>query len=267
MSKLADAVVYLVINCPPSRCPLTVLSGEVVSTATITHIKSSAHIRVAVQNPLLLSWSGGKDSALALRELTGTRQVRALLTTVTAEFDRISIHGVRRTLLHRQASSLGLPLEEVWIPRDSSNEVYEAQMKRALMKYRDQGVEEFAFGDLFLQDVRRYREERLGEIGMRGLFPLWGRDTRELAMEFVELGFRAVVCCVDPRRLGAGFCGMEYDASFLESLPAGVDPCGENGEFHTFVYAGPIFRNQIELTKGPVVVRGGFYFADLLPRA
>jgi uncharacterized protein (TIGR00290 family) len=223
---------------------------------------------LAVPKPLLLSWSGGKDSALALRELraTGTDEVRALLTTVTVEFDRISMHGVRRGLLHEQASSLGLPLEEVWIPSASSNETYETQMKQALAKYRSQGVEEVAFGDLFLQDVRRYREERLGQVGMRGLFPLWGRDTRKLAMEFVELGFQAVVCCVDPRRLDQKFCGMEYDGSFLESLPPDVDPCGENGEFHTFVYAGPIFKNKIELTKGPVVQRGGFYFADLLPK-
>jgi uncharacterized protein (TIGR00290 family) len=221
-----------------------------------------------VPKPLLLSWSGGKDSALALQELraTGEYEVRALLTTVTVEFDRISMHGVRRSLLHEQASSLGLPLEEVWIPSASSNEIYETQMREALAKYRSQGVEEVAFGDLFLQDVRRYREERLGQAGMRGLFPLWGRDTRKLATECVELGFKAVVCCVDPRRLGEQFCGSEYDRSFLESLPADVDPCGENGEFHTFVYAGPIFKKKIELMKGPVVHRGGFYFADLLPR-
>lgn len=222
---------------------------------------------IAMPRPLLLSWSGGKDSALALRELraAGTHEIKALLTTVTVEFDRISMHGVRRSLLHEQASSLGLPLEEVWIPGNSSNEIYETQMRNALMKHRSQGVEEVAFGDLFLQDVRQYREERLGQVGMRGLFPLWGRDTGKLAREFVELGFKAVVCCVDPRRLGEEFCGREYDGSFLGSLPSGVDPCGENGEFHTFVYAGPIFKNKIELTKGRVVHRGGFYFADLLP--
>jgi uncharacterized protein (TIGR00290 family) len=216
----------------------------------------------------VLSWSGGKDSSLALLELraVGSREIKALLTTVTVEFDRISMHGVRRSLLHEQASSLDLPLEEVWIPRKSSNEIYETRVKNALMKYRRKGVEEVVFGDLFLQDVRRYREERLGQIGMQGLFPLWGRDTGKLASEFVELGFKAVVCCVDPTRLGKEFCGREYDGSFLESLPSGVDPCGENGEFHTFVYAGPIFKDEIELTKGRVVHRDGFYFADLLPR-
>jgi len=216
---------------------------------------------------LLMSWSGGKDSALALHEIneTGAYKVTALLTTVTKDFDRISMHGVRRTLLHAQAASLGLPVEEVWIPKDASNEAYEAQMKAVLLKHRDEGIEEVAFGDLFLQDIRAYREERLGQIAMKGLFPLWGRDTAKLAREFVELGFMAVVCCIDPRRLPREFCGREYDSSFLESLPSGVDPCGENGEFHTFVYAGPIFKNEIAIETGEVVLRDGFFFADLIP--
>lgn len=215
----------------------------------------------------MVSWSGGKDSALALQKVikTGGYEVRALLTTVTADFDRISMHGVRRSLLHAQASSLGLPLEEVWIPKGASNETYEAQMRAALSKHRDEGVEEVAFGDLFLRDVRDYREERLGQVAMRGLFPLWGLDTGRLSREFIELGFRAVVCCVDPKQLGKEFCGREFDRPFLESLPPGVDPCGENGEFHTFVYAGPIFKNEIGVTKGEVVLRDGFYFANLLP--
>jgi uncharacterized protein (TIGR00290 family) len=215
-----------------------------------------------------MSWSGGKDSALALREILGTRAytVNALLTTLTEEYDRISMHGVRRSLLHAQASSLGLPLEEVWIPRNSSNEIYETRMKATLTKYKDKGVEQVAFGDLFLQDVRSYREERLAKIGMRGVFPIWGRDTKKLAEEFAELGFRAVTCCIDPKRLGKEFCGKEYDLSFLASIPSAVDPCGENGEFHTFVYAGPIFKNEISIKRGPVVLKGGFYFADLIPR-
>ncbi len=191
--------------------------------------------------------------------------MRALLTTVTKDFDRISMHGVRRTLLHEQAASLGLPVEEVWIPKDASNDAYEVQMKAVLLKHRDEGIEEVAFGDLFLQDIRAYREERLGQIAMKGLFPLWGRDTTKLAREFVELGFKAVVCCVDPRRLAREFCGREYDLSFLESLPSGVDPCGENGEFHTFVYSGPIFKDEITIKSGEVVLRDGFYFADILP--
>jgi len=220
-----------------------------------------------VASDLLFSWSGGKDSALALHEVTktGNYRVKALLTTVTEEFDRISMHGVRRSLLHAQASSLGLPLEEVRIPKNASNEIYEAQMRKLLTRYRGEGVEEVAFGDLFLQDVRSYREERLGQIGMRGYFPLWGRNTTEVAGEFIELGFKAVICCIDPRKLSKEFCGREYDHSLLESLPSGVDPCGENGEFHTFVYAGPIFKDEIAIKRGEVVLRDGFYFIDLLP--
>ncbi|HEV2389239.1 MAG TPA: hypothetical protein VGS04_00805 [Nitrososphaerales archaeon] len=153
-----------------------------------------------VSKSILMSWSGGKDSSLALDRITtaGTYDVKALVTTVTEGYDRVSMHGVRRALLQAQASCLGLPLEEVWIPRDASNEAYEARMKAALMKHRDGGVEQVVFGDLFLQDIRSYREDKLGQIGMRGLFPLWGLDTAMLAAEFVERGFRAVVCCVDP---------------------------------------------------------------------
>jgi uncharacterized protein (TIGR00290 family) len=215
-----------------------------------------------------LSWSGGKDSALALQEIVRARRyrVKALLTTVTEEFDRISMHGVRRSLLSAQASSLGLPVEEVWIPKNSSNEVYEARMREVLTRYKDRGVEQVAFGDIFLQDIRSYREDRLAQIGMRGVFPLWGRETSKLAREFIEAGFRAVVCCVDPRKLSGEFCGREYDLAFLESIPATVDPCGENGEFHTFVYAGPIFSSEIPITKGEVILRDGFYFADIVPR-
>jgi uncharacterized protein (TIGR00290 family) len=217
---------------------------------------------------LLMSWSGGKDSALALHEImrAGKYNVAALMTTVTRDFDRISMHGVRRSLLHAQAASLGLPVEEIWIPKAATNEVYEAQMRTVLMKYKGEGIKEVAFGDLFLQDIRAYREERLAQVGMRGIFPLWGRDTTKLAREFIGLGFKAVLCCVDPRKLGKEFCGREYDESLLESFPPAVDPCGENGEFHSFVYAGPVFDHEIPITKGEVVLRDGFYFADLLPR-
>jgi uncharacterized protein (TIGR00290 family) len=215
-----------------------------------------------------LSWSGGKDSALALQEIIRSQKysVKALLTTVTEEYDRISMHGVRRSLLSAQASLLGLPLEEVWIPKRASNEIYEDRMRRVLTKYKDRGVEHVVFGDLFLQDIRSYREDRLAKIGMRGIFPLWGRDTAKLAREFIGTGFRAVVCCVDPKKLPGEFCGKEYDTAFLESIPGSVDPCGENGEFHTFVHAGPIFSNELPITKGEVVLRDGFYFADLVPR-
>jgi len=224
--------------------------------------------REGLTTDTLLSWSGGKDSALALLELTmgGEYDVKALLTTVTSGFDRISMHGVRRSLLHAQASSLGLPLEEVWIPPNSSNETYEARTRALLSGYRARGVDRVAFGDLFLQGVRSHREDGLAQIGMKGLFPLWGRDTKKLAREFVELGFRAVVCCVDPNELPGEFCGKEYDSALLDSIPSTVDPCGENGEFHTFVYDGPIFRTKIPVVKGSVVLRSGFYFADLTTR-
>lgn len=217
---------------------------------------------------ILMSWSGGKDSALALQKIIakGDHKVKALVTTVTEEFDRVSMHGVRRVLLHAQASSLGLPVEEVLIPKDASNIVYESQMTAVLSKHKKMGVSEVAFGDLFLQDIRDYRESRLGQIGMRALFPIWGLDTRRLSVEFIERGFRAVVCCTDPKYLEKEFCGREFDQSFLDSLPPDVDPCGENGEFHTFVYDGPIFKNGMAITKGEVVLKGGFYFADLLPR-
>jgi uncharacterized protein (TIGR00290 family) len=216
---------------------------------------------------ILVSWSGGKDSALALHQIMrgGEYKVRALLTTVTEEYDRVSMHGVRRRLLHAQASSMGLALEEVWIPKNSSNEVYEARMKAVLMKHRERGLRTVAFGDLFLRDIREYRESRLARIDMRGIFPIWGLDTNELPRDLLRLGFKATVCCVDPKRLGKEFCGRDYDDGFLRSLPPGVDPCGENGEFHTFVHGGPIFRKELSITKGEVVLRDGFWFADLLP--
>jgi uncharacterized protein (TIGR00290 family) len=194
-------------------------------------------------------------------------RVKALLTTLTEGYDRISMHGVRRSLLGAQASSLGLRLEEVWIPKKASNEVYEDRMRRVLTKYKRRGVDGVAFGDLFLRDIRSYREAKLAQIGMRGVFPLWGRDTHKLARKFVEDGFRAVVCCVDPRKLPGEFCGRDFDVEFLESLPASVDPCGENGEFHTFVHEAPIFKKKIPIEKGRVVLRDGFYFADLFPRS
>jgi uncharacterized protein (TIGR00290 family) len=216
---------------------------------------------------LLLSWSGGKDSALTLRALqrSGRYRVRALLTTVTEGYDRVSMHGVRRRLLQAQASSIGLPLEEVWIPRDSSNAVYGERMKAVLEKYLDLGVTRVGFGDLFLADIRAYREARLREIGMKGVFPLWHRKTDRLASRFLDLGFKAVICCADPKLLPRKSCGAPYDKEFLSRLPHDVDPCGENGEFHTFVYDGPIFKRRVDFDVGKVVLRQGFYFADLIP--
>jgi len=215
---------------------------------------------------LALSWSGGKDSALALwrlREGDGLEPA-ALLTTVTETFDRVSMHGVRRSLLRRQADAVGLPLVEVAIPSPCGNDVYESRMAAALASEALAGVDELAFGDLFLEDVRAYRESRLAAAGRRARFPLWGSETAELARRFVGAGFGAVLVCVDPDALDGSFAGREYDERLLADLPPGVDPCGENGEFHTFVYDGPVFDEPVACERGEVVERDGFVFADLL---
>jgi len=222
---------------------------------------------VRVPEDVLFCWSGGKDSAMALHALRAARECRiaALLTTVTEEYDRISMHGVRRALLERQAESLGLPLHAVLIPPQCINATYEERMKEALAKHFARGVRRVAFGDIFLEDLRAYRENNLAKIGMQALFPIWKRDTRELAREFVRQGFRAITVCVDPRVLDASFAGRELDAAFFAELPPGVDPCGENGEFHTFVFDGPVFKTPIAFHTGEKVVRDGFCFCDLLP--
>jgi uncharacterized protein (TIGR00290 family) len=216
--------------------------------------------------PFALSWSGGKDSALALWTLRRAgREPAAVITTITETFNRISMHGVRRELLARQAEALGIPLVEVAIPPSCVNEVYEARMAEAFAAPPLSEVEAVAFGDLFLEDIRAYREERLFAAGRRGEFPLWGRDTTELAREFVVAGFQATIVCLDPRVLDPAFAGRPYDESVLDDLPSGVDPCGENGEFHTFVHAGPIFSGPIACEPGEVVERDGFVFCDLVP--
>jgi uncharacterized protein (TIGR00290 family) len=214
---------------------------------------------------LALAWSGGKDSALALQALRSEHGVepRALVTTVTSGYERISMHGVRRSLLACQADALRLPLVEVTIPPGCTNAVYERRWMDAFASAALEDVEEVAFGDLFLEDVRRYREVLLARAGKRGLFPLWGRDTTRLGRAFVEAGFRAVLACVDPKQLDASFVGREYDETLLAELPARVDPCGERGEFHTFVYAGPGFAEPIACRVGDVVQRDGFVFCDL----
>ena len=207
-----------------------------------------------------------------MREIVGDARYRvaALLTTVTAEYDRISMHGVRRSLLHRQAESLGLPLEEVVISPGATNDDYETNMGGALatLRTRISGLDTVVFGDLFLADIRAYRERMLARLGLRGLFPLWLRDTRSLAHEFVRLGYRAVLVCVDAAQLAGEFAGREFDADLLRDLPSDVDPCGENGEFHTFVYAGPGLREPVPHERGPLVVRDGrFVYCDLVETA
>jgi uncharacterized protein (TIGR00290 family) len=216
---------------------------------------------------VLFCWSGGKDSAMALHTLREDRacRVTALLTTVTEQYDRISMHGVRRALLDRQAESIGLPLHAVLIPPHCINAIYEERMKEALEDHLAKGVQRVAFGDIFLEDLREYREKNLSRIGMAALFPIWKRDTRELAQEFVRLGFRAIAVCVDPRVLDASFAGRELDATFFSDLPPGVDACGENGEFHTFVYDGPVFKTPVACRVGEKVMRDGYCFCDVLP--
>jgi uncharacterized protein (TIGR00290 family) len=218
------------------------------------------------RGPLALSWSGGKDSALALWTLRECQlEPRALITTVTEIYNRVSMHGVRHELLARQAGELGIPLTEVAIPPVCNNEVYEDRLARAFAAAPLCSIETVAFGDIFLEDVRAYREERLAAAGRGAVFPLWGRDTTELAHGFIELGFEATVVCVDPRVLDRSFAGRAFDRSLLAELPPTVDPCGENGEFHTFVHAGPIFTRPIDCTRGETVERDGFVFCDLLP--
>jgi uncharacterized protein (TIGR00290 family) len=214
-----------------------------------------------------LSWSGGKDSALALHALrSGAGPApRALITTVTADHGRISMHGVRRELLARQACAAGLPLVEVEIPAACSNDVYEQRMGQALAQAPLAETRSIAFGDLFLADIRAYREERLSRAGKDAIFPLWGKNTSALAREFITAGFQAVLVCVDPRRLDPSFAGRRFDAELLADLPPDVDPCGENGEFHTFVHAGPIFSAPIPCCLGETVPREGFVFCDVLP--
>lgn len=213
----------------------------------------------------LVSWSSGKDSAYALWETRRRADVEiaGILTTVTATFDRVSMHGVRETLLDRQAAELGLPCWKVRIPAPCPNEVYEAAMARALAAARAEGISEFVFGDLFLEDIRAYREAKLAAVGMRARFPLWGRDTGVLARDMLADGMRAILTCVDPHQLPASFAGRPFDERLLAELPPGVDPCGERGEFHTFVSEGPMFARPIEVRVGPVVERDGFVFADL----
>ena len=218
--------------------------------------------------PIALCWSGGKDSSLAWDRLRLETRYRVvtLVTTFTEDYNRVSMHGVRRELLLAQAEALGLPLEEVWIPREASNAAYEARMAETLSRLRDSlGIRTVAFGDIFLEDLKVYREKQLAALNMNCIFPLWKRDTWELAEEFIESGFRGMTACIDPRRLDARFAGRELDARFFAELPADCDPCGENGEFHSFVYAGPDWANAIALLRGEIVLRDSFLFCDLLP--
>lgn len=217
--------------------------------------------------PILISWSGGKDSCLALYETQKAQDYRvaALLTTVTRDDDRISMHGVRRGLLERQAASLGLPLHEVFITKGATNQEYETKMAEAFSMYHEQGINRVVFGDLFLEEIRAYRDRFLARHNMQGIYPVWLRDTTEFIKEFIRLGFKAVITCVDGKVLDSSFAGLMIDDNFLAALPPHVDPCGENGEFHTFVFDGPNFKEAVRFSIGEKVLRDSFYFCDLLP--
>jgi uncharacterized protein (TIGR00290 family) len=216
---------------------------------------------------VVLSWSGGKDSAMVAYHLLASQkyEIAALLTTVTEDYDRISMHGVRRELLERQAESLGIPLHIVMIPKDCPNEIYESRMNAALAHFKAQGISKIAFGDLFLADIRQYRDERLALAGMTGLYPIWLRDTDELVRTFIGLGFKAKLACVDTHAIDASFAGRELDASLLKDLPRSADPCGEHGEYHSFVYAGPIFKRSIACAAGETTMRSSrFNYCDIV---
>lgn len=220
--------------------------------------------------PLVMSWSGGKDCALALHELLtgGQYEVVALLTSVAEEFRRISHHGVREALLEAQAAALGIPLDKIYLPSHNGqpvpNAVYEQIMGDAMRRYVARGVRHVGFGDLFLEDLRAYREGNLARVGMTGVFPLWKRPTAQVARQIIDSGFKAYLACVEGK-VGPGFAGRAYDDTLLRALPADIDCCGENGEFHTYVYDGPTFRAPVRIQVGAVVTRDGRYYADLWP--
>ncbi|HEY4105861.1 MAG TPA: hypothetical protein VGM44_18300 [Polyangiaceae bacterium] len=216
---------------------------------------------------LILSWSSGKDSAFALHTLRtqNAYEIAGLLTTINQVHDRVAMHAVRRELLRLQARAAGLPLFEVDLPYPCSNDEYEARMRAFVEHARALGVSAVAFGDLFLEDVRAYRERQLAGTGLTPVFPLWGKPTPELAREMIASGLRAWLTCVDPRQISARFAGRAFDQSLLDELPAEADPCGERGEFHTFVWAGPSFDAPLSVVRGEIVERDGFVFADLVP--
>jgi uncharacterized protein (TIGR00290 family) len=218
-----------------------------------------------VTTRVALSWSSGKDSAWTLHRLRQDPaiEVAALVTTVNAEFERVAMHAVRRELLHAQAEAAGLPLMEVPIPYPCSNADYEARMRALIERLRTERIAHMAFGDLFLPDIRAYREKQLQGTGITPLFPLWNEPTATLARAMIAGGLEAVLTCVDPKRLAPEFCGRRFDAALLADLPEGVDPCGEHGEFHSFAFAGPMFRAPIAIETGATVTRDGFVFTDL----
>jgi uncharacterized protein (TIGR00290 family) len=235
-------------------------------------VESQHHLTLSnkrwfVKKKVVLSWSSGKDSAWALQLLRSNPgfEVVALFTTLNQSFDRVVMHAVRRSLLELQALAIGLPLHTAFLPWPCSNQEYEVIMSRICSQYKRDGVEAVAFGDLFLQEVRDYRESQLRGTGLEPIFPLWRIPTHELAREMIVNGLRARLTCVDPRLLPGGFVGREFDLQLLAELPPQVDPCGENGEFHSFAYAGPMFTHPVSITSGETLERDSYFFTDLLP--
>jgi len=203
----------------------------------------------------IFNWSGGKDSSLALYKamLSSEYEISYLLTTVSSEFRRIIQHGVKEKLLEMQAGSIGIPLYKLFLPENPDMEIYNSLIKQTLIKFKEQNIDTGIFGDIFLEDLRKYREEKLAEVGVRAVFPIWRYPTIDLIKEFIELGFKAVIVCVNENYLDKSFAGREIDADFIKDLPPNVDPCGENGEFHSFVYDGPIFKKPVEFKRGEIV--------------
>jgi uncharacterized protein (TIGR00290 family) len=221
----------------------------------------------APRKKALLSWSSGKDSAWTLHVLRQQDEVEVvgLLTTINRAFDRVAMHAVRVELLERQGKAAGLPVWQVLIPSPCTNEEYERAMSGAMDRAKSEGIEVVAFGDLFLEDIRQYRESRMSGTGIQPIFPLWGLPTPELARDMIAGGLKARLTCVDPKQLSSSFAGRDFDEQLLEDLPESVDRCGERGEFHSFAYAGPMFAKPIAITSGEIVTRDGFVFADVLP--
>jgi len=224
-------------------------------------------VRNTMKKRTLLSWSSGKDSAWALQVLRRQSNIDivGLFSTINQEYERVPMHAVRNELLQQQAESVGLPIQVIPIPNPCSHTEYENIMGEFIAQVKEQRIDCIAFGDLYLEDIRKYREEKLDNTGITPIFPLWGKDTEALSKEMVACGLRAIITCIDPRSMPPGFAGKEYNASFLEQIPAGVDPCGENGEFHSFAFDGPMFKRTVNLRVGETISRDGFIFTDLLP--
>mgnify|MGYP001168844399 FL=1 len=219
-----------------------------------------------MKQKIVMSYSGGKDSSLALYELgkQPNWEVVRLMTTASLNYGRSSMHGIRTALAVKQAEAIGIPLDIIWLDNQDGAEGYERKMKKQLQSYLDHGIRHVAFGDLYLEDIKAYREKMNATVGMSSVFPVWGRPTKDFAKAFIDLGFKAIVVCVDTTQLDAAFCGREFNEDFLNDLPDGVDWCAENGEFHTFCYDGPIFKEPVPFQRGEKVLREGrFQYIDI----